>query len=644
MAYDGAPMERNCIKGQRIAFARLAVVVAMVALLSMLACRPAWSPDGKQLLFSGVDSGSEAGRRFVAVYDRETGKAERLLATPPGDSYVNALWTPDGKRAVVVSGSNGDGLTLSVTSVPPVGDPLVHKVRTNLEVLDSFVVLGAVVFGDHLFVADQGILRVDLKTGETKRIQVKMPGARSVVVPRGDGLCCIEVETPGRQAQKLSWEMTVLDPVTLERSPLLRSKDLADVECTPLPAFSGDLERIAMPSAEKHEVLVFREGKLEVTLPLGAKDTVKANDIAMSKDGATLYVTVCRSIGNGRFAWSLVEGTIGGAVIRERRLFATDKLEGGDVPGAMPSGALGLMLSPDARIAALSTFMTPETRPQDEGLYLVDLVGRQRTVTRIPFPAARPVSIRGSDLLLELAKQWATDFGKAHEQSVTVNGGGSGAGLAAVVAGECDLAMTARKLRQAELDAAKKRNVELQEHEVVRNAFTLCVNKKNPIASLTMEQLAKVFGRDGVNKWSELGDDLPKALGDLVVGICHKTVATPHRMRSSLLGQGPFAEHVSKRTSDEDLLALAAGNQDAIVCLSNPEAARNHPGVRIVPIRRDAKSPPIHPDAGAVRNGSYPLISSLFVYARKGGSANAGRFLIWLHGDEGWLSTRAAGF
>ena len=630
-------MERSCIKGQRVALTRLAAVTTILGLLGMFACRPAWSPDGKRLLFSGRDNDGS----FVAFYDRETGNAERILATPINDEFSIALWAPDGKRAIVVSGPNSDGITVSVTSVPPMGDPLVHKVRTKLQLGESSLLMGSAVIGGHLFVTG-GVLRVDLKTGQTKQLKAKKPGARLVVVARGAGLCCIEVEIAG--GQELAWEMTVLDPVTLQRSPLLSSEDLPDVKCTPLPVFSGDLERIAIPSDKRHEVLVFRAGKLEATLPLGAEGTVMAHDIAMPADGATIYASVCRNIGNGRFAWSLVEGTIDGVVVRERRLFASDKIKGAEAPGAMPGIGLGLVVSPDLRVAALTTVMTPEARPRDKGLYLVDLVGGQRTVTKVAFPKARTISMTGSDYMRELVKQWASDYGETHAQSILVSGGGSGVGLAALAAGKCDLAMTARKVEPAEIDLAKKANVEFEEHLIVRKAITVCVNKKNALASLTMEQLAKVYGADGVTKWSDLGVEMPKAMQNLAVGVCRSSPFTFMSIRVGLLGSEKFGSHVALTTSDEDLLAFAARNQNAIVCLSSPAAARHHLGVRIVPIRRDAETPPMQPEEGSLRNGTYPLISTMFVYSRKGGSANAARFLRWLDSEEGWRSTESAGF
>jgi hypothetical protein len=380
-------METDRSGRQHTAFARLAAVAAILTVLCVFACRPDWSPDGKQLLFVGGDQNGA----FVATYDREMGKAERLLALPAEDVVAKAMWTPDGKRAVVVSGGGVAGLRVRVADVPLVGEPLVHKVPAKIHLGEGNLVMASAVVGGHLFLTAEDILRVDLKTGETKRIKAKQPGARLVVVSRGAGVCCIESKID--RGQVLSWELTSLDTDTLKHRVLLSSKDFPDLECTPLPTFSGDLERIALTSSSRHEVYVFRDGKLEATLPFGAKGTVQTEDIVMPKDGATVFATVCRKFGKDRFAWSFVEGTIGGAIIRERRLFASGSVPGAETPGVFPGVSLGLSVSPDQRVAAMTTCMTTEVdlRPQDEGLYLVDLVGGQRTVTKVPFPAARDV-------------------------------------------------------------------------------------------------------------------------------------------------------------------------------------------------------------------------------------------------------------
>jgi hypothetical protein len=152
----------------------------------------------------------------------------------------------------------------------------------------------------------------------------------------------------------------------------------------PLPAFSRDLARIALP-AEKREskgetaILVFRDGKLEAVLPLGRD--VECGSVEWLPDGATLCASLCRKDAENKTAqWSLFETTISGSVSCETLLVKT-------LPRDKHSGLSGqVALSPDGRTAAFSTAMIDTLDEQDHGLYLVDLAHKERKVTKVPFP------------------------------------------------------------------------------------------------------------------------------------------------------------------------------------------------------------------------------------------------------------------
>src|SRR4030095_11153017 len=69
------------------------------------------------------------------------------------------------------------------------------------------------------------------------------------------------------------WEMGTVDPETLQRTAILKAPAELPWEVSPLPAFSRDLARIALPAEERESrgesaILVFRDGKLEAVLPL----------------------------------------------------------------------------------------------------------------------------------------------------------------------------------------------------------------------------------------------------------------------------------------------------------------------------------------------------------------------------------------
>ena len=86
-------------------------------------------------------------------------------------------------------------------------------------------------------------------------------------------------------------------------------------------------------------------------------------------------------------------------------------------------------------------------------------------------------------------------------------GGGSGVGIASLIDGNCDMADTSRKMKPDEIERAKaNRGAEPKEIIVGYDALAIYVDKDNPLDSISIEELAEIYGEDGkITKWSQLG-------------------------------------------------------------------------------------------------------------------------------------------
>lgn len=581
-----------------------------------------------------------------------------MFVPPPGHDSLNAMWSADGERAVVLSGvSRGQSANVAVTEVPvialpeigserpakaisPQAAPRSRMVSIKKGALDPKALVGAVVVGPHLFFSTDNIVRVDLDTGATKSLAAGV-GERLAVTQRGDGLCYVSY-TVGRNAGPNGvWEVGSLDPGTLQRTVILQSKDFPGVQVWPRPSFSPDLERIAMPSQDCDSIILFREGKIESMLPLGAKQQVSVNDLVWSRHGDKIYATLCRAPEEPKagYQWSLYESTIGGSMQRETVLFGSTarRFRG------LKNESLGLAISPDGKIAAVTTGYA-SVALSDDGLYLVDLSRAKRTVSKVAFPQSQTVTMCGSDSMLSLAKLWSDGFRADYPGHVVkVRGGGTGAGLATLLAGDADLSMAMRPAKPAELDAAKKQGVRLESHCVVRNVASICVHKDSPITSLTIAQLKQIFGAKGVTKWSELGFEVPASDNDIIMATREQRSRSYQVLKSSL-ARMPFAHSRITPENDDVLVAFAALKKGAIVVLDDSDAAARNPEVKLVPIARDASSQPFLPTDTAIADGSYPLVVSMFVYSRTGADENVSRYLKWLRSDVAAELTVEFGF
>lgn len=105
----------------------------------------------------------------------------------------------------------------------------------------------------------------------------------------------------------------------------------------------------------------------------------------------------------------------------------------------------------------------------------------------------------GSTSMEDVMKTLAEQFG-IDNQGVTVNveGGGSGAGVEAALNGTADIGLASRALKDEEKSQG------LVETELALDGIAVIVNPENPVADLTVEQIAQIYTGE-ITNWSEVG-------------------------------------------------------------------------------------------------------------------------------------------
>jgi phosphate transport system substrate-binding protein len=116
------------------------------------------------------------------------------------------------------------------------------------------------------------------------------------------------------------------------------------------------------------------------------------------------------------------------------------------------------------------------------------------------------ITLKGSDTMVQLAQRWAEQYMNAHKDiQVQVTGGGSGTGISALINGTTDICAASRPMKDNEkqklIDKYKSAGVEVR---VARDGITLFVHKQNPITTLTMEQIGKIY-KGEITNWKEVG-------------------------------------------------------------------------------------------------------------------------------------------
>jgi len=113
--------------------------------------------------------------------------------------------------------------------------------------------------------------------------------------------------------------------------------------------------------------------------------------------------------------------------------------------------------------------------------------------------------ITGSTTVLPIAQACAEEYMDANEDAdITIRGGGSGVGIAALIDKQCDIANASRKIKTKEIANAKTKGVKPVNHTVAWDAIAVIVNPVMEIDNLSLEQLKDIYSGK-ITNWKKVG-------------------------------------------------------------------------------------------------------------------------------------------
>jgi phosphate transport system substrate-binding protein len=223
-----------------------------------------------------------------------------------------------------------------------------------------------------------------------------------------------------------------------------------------------------------------------------------------------------------------------------------------------------------------------------------------------------------------------------------VTGGGSGTGIAALIAGTCDLAASSRSMTDKELALATQHGVRPQEHVVALDGIAVVVHPKNPVKQLTMAQLADIFAGN-ITNWRDVGGRDAR----MVLLSREVNSGTHVYFKEHVLGKMPDG---STREFSPDALLLPSSQAIADEVAGNA-AAIGYYGMgylnasnAAVAVAKTAEGPFIAPAEAVVRDGTYPISRPLFLYSRDAQQGFAHAFMEYVRSPEGQAMVRQVDF
>lgn len=219
---------------------------------------------------------------------------------------------------------------------------------------------------------------------------------------------------------------------------------------------------------------------------------------------------------------------------------------------------------------------------------------------------------KGSDTLVNLALAWAEAYMGAHpEARISVTGGGSGTGIAALINGTVDIANASRAMKPEEIDAAKKNGVTPVEYTVAQDAIAVVVHPSNPVKGLTLQQLSDIYTRK-ITNWQEVGgENRPIVLLSRESNSGTYVYFLEEVIRLGKKSDLLFSPDTLLMPSSEGISTEVRQNPNAIGYDGLGYVTKDQ---KVVPVAKDANSPYILPAVETVNDNTYPISRGLYMY------------------------------
>lgn len=250
---------------------------------------------------------------------------------------------------------------------------------------------------------------------------------------------------------------------------------------------------------------------------------------------------------------------------------------------------------------------------------------------------------KGSDTIVNLALAWAEAYHSVQpEVSVSVTGGGSGTGIAALINGTVDIANASRRIKEEEMANAEANGILPVEHVIARDAIAVIIHPDNPVDQLTIEQISAIYSGE-ITRWSDVGgEDRP------IVCLSRETNSGTHVY---------FLEQVIRQGDPEDTtlfspatLLLPSSEGISAEVRQNPNAI-GYDGLgyvteemKVVAVAEQTSGDFVLPSIETVNNETYPITRDLYMYTAGEPEGDVRDYLEWILDTEAQQIVSDLGF
>ena len=248
------------------------------------------------------------------------------------------------------------------------------------------------------------------------------------------------------------------------------------------------------------------------------------------------------------------------------------------------------------------------------------------------------VTIKGSDTMVHLVSAWAEAFMTAHpDVEISVTGGGSGTGFAALLNKTTDICAASRQIKDQELKLASEKNINPKEIVVARDGIAVVVNPANPLNSLSIEQLGKIYTGAYTN-WKQVGG--PDA--EIMVLSRESSSGTYVFFQEHVLKMKDYTPKARLMPATSSIIQTVETDKWAIGYVGLGYAVEAGSKIKALSVSDGGKT--VAPSEATVKSGEYSISRPLYLYTNGEPTGAIKRIIDFCLGSEGQKIVRETGY
>ena len=262
---------------------------------------------------------------------------------------------------------------------------------------------------------------------------------------------------------------------------------------------------------------------------------------------------------------------------------------------------------------------------------IVAFIAAQMVTPEMAFAGRRTLVLTGSTTVLPIAQLCAEKFMDQHpDVNISVRGGGSGVGIAALIDGTCDIAMASRPMKTKELKSARGKGINPLATVIAKDGIAIIVHPSNPLSEITLAQLKDIY-TGKISNWKDVGGKPGK-----IVVISRDVASGTFEVFKKIVLKG------AKTRADALMLA---SNKAVATTVEKTPGAIGYVGLGYISSKVKALAVDgVEPTKETVVSGKYKLARPLYLYTDGKPTGLAKEFIDFVLSPEGQEIVDKIGF